>query len=251
MQPAVGVHSHRQPFVLLHVRGLGSLLDELQQALDPHDAAEWGEKNGANQSRVPCALDRHSRCSLAGRQLSSHTGRWAARSSRGYLHASRLGAASLVAGRRCPGSVARMRRERDRGGTRRPGPGSPGPRWGSRGSSGSARPSRGARRPPRGFQAARAERGGPAPRAGTTIPMVPRAALPELRRWERAFLRAFLTARVWRTRLAGARESVTFISVNVKYQQKSKGPQSCNRTVGWRAGLWRVTGCQGPSEGRM
>lgn len=90
-----------------------------------------------------------------------------------------------------------------------------------------------------------------APRAGTTIPMVPRAALPELRRWERAFLRAFLTARVWRTRLAGARESVTFISVNVKYQQKSKGPQSCNRTVGWRAGLWRVPGCQGPSEGRM
>lgn len=42
MQPAVGVHGHRLPPVLLHVRGLGGLLQELQQALDPHGAAHAG-----------------------------------------------------------------------------------------------------------------------------------------------------------------------------------------------------------------
>lgn len=42
MQPAVGVHGHRLPAVLLHVRGLGGLLQELQQALDPHGAAHTG-----------------------------------------------------------------------------------------------------------------------------------------------------------------------------------------------------------------
>lgn len=55
VQPAVRVHGHRLPAVLLHVGGLRGLLDELQQPLNPHGAAT-GEKTcgvSAPHSAIP------------------------------------------------------------------------------------------------------------------------------------------------------------------------------------------------------
>lgn len=55
VQPAVRVHRHRLPAVLLHVAGLRGLLDELQQPLNAHSAAAGGKTRGINvPSAQPC-----------------------------------------------------------------------------------------------------------------------------------------------------------------------------------------------------